>query len=62
MELAGEKLVVRDGSGAVVNTSVTVDEVVAATGSRPDLSFLREVRLDLDPSLESASRLAPPSA
>ncbi len=36
-----------------------LDQIIAATGSRPDLSFLREVRLDLDPALESASALAP---
>lgn len=36
-----------------------VDEVIATTGFRPDLSFLREVRLSLDPSLESPVALAP---
>jgi thioredoxin reductase len=35
------------------------DEVVAATGFRPDLSFLRELRVDVDPILESARTLAP---
>ncbi len=37
----------------------SVDEIIATTGFRPDLSFLREVRLSLDPSLESPSALAP---
>ena len=35
------------------------DQIVAATGFRPDLSFLRELRLDLDPSVESSRALAP---
>jgi cation diffusion facilitator CzcD-associated flavoprotein CzcO len=35
-----------------------VDEVVVVTGFRPDLSFLSEVRLDLDPVLSSARALA----
>lgn len=33
------------------------DEIVVATGFRPDLDMLREVRLDLDPWLESARAL-----
>lgn len=36
-----------------------VDEIVVATGLRPDLSFLSEVRLGLDPSVESPTALAP---
>lgn len=36
-----------------------VDEIVVATGFRPDLSFLREVRLSLDPALECPALLAP---
>ena len=36
-----------------------VDEVVAATGFRPDLSLLSEVRLALDPVTESPVALAP---
>jgi thioredoxin reductase len=35
-----------------------VDEVVVVTGFRPDLSFLTEVRLDLDPALGAARVLA----
>lgn len=38
---------------------ITADEVVAATGSRPDLTPLRELRLDLHESVESPSVLAP---
>jgi thioredoxin reductase len=36
-----------------------VDEIVAATGLRPDLSFLSEIRLGLDPAVESPTELAP---
>ncbi|HYG95422.1 MAG TPA: NAD(P)-binding domain-containing protein [Nocardioides sp.] len=36
-----------------------VDEVVVVTGFRPDLSFLSEVRLGLDPVLQSPRQLAP---
>ncbi|MFD1030636.1 NAD(P)-binding domain-containing protein [Metaplanococcus flavidus] len=35
------------------------DEVIANTGSRPDFSFLGEVRYSFDSSLESVSALAP---
>jgi thioredoxin reductase len=36
-----------------------VDEIIAATGFRPDLSLLRELRVALDPSVESPVALAP---
>jgi thioredoxin reductase len=36
-----------------------VDEVIAATGFRPDWTILSEVRLDLDPAVESPRALAP---
>jgi thioredoxin reductase len=35
------------------------DEIVAATGFRPDLSLLAELRLELDPAVESPRSLAP---
>lgn len=38
---------------------IVVDEVIGATGSRPDLSFLRELRLDLHNSVEAPSAIAP---
>jgi hypothetical protein len=37
----------------------SVDEIVAATGFRPDLSLLGELRTSLDPALESPVALAP---
>jgi hypothetical protein len=36
-----------------------IDQIIANTGSRPDFSFLREIRLDIDPATESISALAP---
>lgn len=36
-----------------------VDEVIATTGFRPDLSILGELRLGLDPAVESPTALAP---
>ena len=36
-----------------------VDEIVATTGFRPDLLLLAELRLDLDPAVESPKALAP---
>lgn len=39
--------------------TLLVDEVIANTGSRPDFSFLREVRLSVDSATESVAALAP---
>jgi hypothetical protein len=39
--------------------TIETDELVVATGLRPDLSFLAELRLDLDPALECSRALAP---
>ena len=36
-----------------------VDEVIAATGFRPDLALARELRLDFDEALECPAKLAP---
>jgi thioredoxin reductase len=36
-----------------------VDEIIVATGFRPDWSILAEVRLDLDPAVQSPRALAP---
>ncbi|HEV2088305.1 MAG TPA: FAD-dependent oxidoreductase [Cryptosporangiaceae bacterium] len=44
-------------SGA--DTLPAVDEIIVTTGFRPDLSILRELRLDLDPAVEAPSALAP---
>lgn len=53
----GEYLRIGGGS-ACCGRSVTVNELVVATGFRPDLDFLRELRLALDPALECPPILA----
>src|SRR5688572_6351986 len=35
-----------------------VDEIICATGARPDFNFLREIRIKIDPALESVSHIA----
>lgn len=58
-------VVERDGHGRLGLATVdgrrvsAVDEVVALTGFRPDLSWLSEVRLELDTTLQAPVRLAP---
>ena len=56
VEEQGDALAVRDVAG---NEVARVDEIVVATGARPDLDMLRELRLDLDPALESPRVLGP---
>ncbi|KAA1395214.1 NAD(P)-binding domain-containing protein [Aeromicrobium ginsengisoli] len=57
--------VVRADNGTLTLTSMDgqelegVDEVIALTGFRPDLSMLSEIRLDLDPVLQAPRQLAP---
>jgi thioredoxin reductase len=53
-----EKLRLGAGS-ACCGPHVEVDELIVATGFRPDLSFLRELRISLDPALECPPILAP---
>jgi thioredoxin reductase len=50
----------RVGAGsACCGRHVVADELIVATGFRPDLSFLRELRISLDPALECPPTLAP---
>lgn len=55
----------RDASGRVVLVAedgrelAPADAVVVLAGFHPDLSFLSEMRLDLDPVLQAPSRIAP---
>jgi thioredoxin reductase len=44
---------------AGTRTLAPVDEIIAATGFRPDWSLLSELRLDLDPAVQSPRALAP---
>ncbi|PFG41735.1 cation diffusion facilitator CzcD-associated flavoprotein CzcO [Isoptericola jiangsuensis] len=47
------------GTAKYAPFEVEVDAIVDATGFRPDLDMLREVRLDLDPVVEAPRALAP---
>lgn len=58
--------IVRSGNGLRVEATLggrpvseNVDRIVVATGFRPDFSFLRELRLGLDPAVEATPSLAP---
>ena len=48
-----------DAGAASGSRSVVVDELIVATGFRPDLSLLRELRIAIDPALECPPMLAP---
>ena len=50
----GGRLIVHDGAREIV-----ADELIAATGFRPDLVILGELRLDLDDRVEAPRALAP---
>ena len=50
----GDRIVLADGDREIV-----ADEVIAATGFRPDLGLLSELRLDLDDRVEAPRKLAP---
>ncbi|NRP70518.1 Ferredoxin--NADP reductase [Ensifer psoraleae] len=62
---AVERISLREGRLAVMALldgkpfTLTVDRIVVATGFRPDFSFLRELRLALDPTVEAPPSLAP---
>jgi hypothetical protein len=58
LAIDGVGLRIATGTGACCR-SVVVDELIVATGFRPDLSFLRELRLSLDPAVECPPSLAP---
>ncbi|REE99985.1 FAD-dependent oxidoreductase [Thermomonospora umbrina] len=59
------RLATAGGALQVVGTTpdgertLSADTVVGATGFRPDLDMLREVRLELDPATEAPIKLAP---
>lgn len=57
-EASGERLRVL-ATGADGSEDLTVDVLVPATGFRPDLSILSELRLELDPAVEAPRQLGP---
>ncbi len=54
----GPRLIVGTGSSCC-GRHVAVDELIVATGFRPDLDFVRELRIALDPAIECPVALAP---
>ena len=54
----GPRLDVGTGGGCC-GRHVIVDELIVATGFRPDLDFVRELRIQLDPAIECPVALAP---
>lgn len=60
LRLAGERIeAVGRPSGGVSPVIAGIDEIIGATGARPDLAMSRELRVRLDPWLESTDALAP---
>ncbi len=56
VELAGRQAILVAEDGRALPAA---DQVVVLTGFRPDLSFLSEMRLELDPVLQAPVKLAP---
>ncbi len=54
----GPRLTVATGAGSCCR-QIVVDELIVATGFRPDLNFVRELRIQLDPAIECPVALAP---
>jgi thioredoxin reductase len=54
----GPRLMVGTGA-ACCGRQIDVDELIVATGFRPDLDFVRELRIQLDPTIECPVALAP---
>lgn len=46
-------------AGSACGRSLIVDELIVATGFRPDFAFVSELRLRLDPAIEAPIELAP---
>jgi thioredoxin reductase len=55
----GDRILVEGETAEGPRTIGPVDRIIAATGQRPELSLTRELRLDLDPWLESTKALGP---
>lgn len=58
VSVEGASLRIATGASACCR-SIAADQLIVATGFRPDVSFLRELRLSLDPAVECPPILAP---
>ena len=54
----GPRLTIATGASSCCR-QIVVDELIVATGFRPDLNFVRELRIQLDPAIECPVALAP---
>jgi thioredoxin reductase len=54
----GEYITVTGTRNGEVSRIEGISEVISNTGARPDLAFLKEVRIDMDSSIESVAALA----
>jgi hypothetical protein len=52
---SNDKITVTSDSGV----KIVVDQIICATGYRPELNFVRELRIGLEPTVESPPLLAP---
>jgi thioredoxin reductase len=59
VKTVGDQVILEGETADGVREVVPVDRVVVTTGQRPDLNLTRELRLDLDPWLESSKALGP---
>ncbi len=60
-QLAGDgpNLIIGTANSGCCGRQIAVDELIVATGFRPDLDFVRELRIALDPAIECPVALAP---
>ncbi|MBO1905277.1 FAD-dependent oxidoreductase [Microvirga sp. 3-52] len=59
VKAVGDQVVVEGETAGGIRALGPVDRIVVSTGQRPDLNLTRELRLDLDPWLESSKALGP---
>jgi hypothetical protein len=59
VKTVGDQVVLEGETADGVREAGPVDRIVVTTGQRPDLNLTRELRLDLDPWLESSKALGP---
>lgn len=59
VEADGDAVAIHGDRAGAGEQTITVDRVIAATGQRPDLRMLGELRIDVDQALESVKALAP---
>jgi thioredoxin reductase len=59
VKAVGDQVIVEGEIAGGIRALGPVDRIVVSTGQRPDLNLTRELRLDLDPWLESSKALGP---